>query len=688
MITSEQKRAVESNAKFILVKAGAGTGKTEVLTLRILRLLEDDPQLSIKDMAVITFTNKATENLLSRLKQYLYHKWRFAPHKEAKQRYRYELENLNACQISTIHKFCKSILDTAGPIHFHDFNYSPNFRVSEASMNQALEHTFETWLTQRISKNIEVFHERFMPFHQLRKTITDTYKMIRSQGLALEKVLKLTKESLMLETGNSRYIKQEIVEILELLYQNHKEFRLQSLDPDNLLEFCFKLLTRDTDIAESIKSSYKYIFVDEFQDTSLYQTAIIRKLCDNDPRSPKLFVVGDSKQSIYQFRGADLTSYESVEKWIRNSGDILTLSTNFRSTAELVILVNTLFNKIKENYPEIQFQPEPLQSNYKPKEPISLTESYHWILAKKGESQPKLVAQYIKSKIELGASPGEFAILFRKNYPMIQFAEELARLQIPFQLIGVGNFFNQREIIDTYKIINFLLEPNKDINIEEALETRYFNFSKNELDRFWADIKDSINNRTPAQILDLIYQLTKIRERLIVTSPQAAGNLNKLKELTRNLNVKENIQLYEYQTWLQAMIASHKEEQLSDIPTGENSDSVTLITIHKAKGLEYPTVILPRLEETLSKSVLQPAVVHNKATGLEFCYTPYYGDKTIRLPSPNYDATVEGYKQDLYSEELRVLYVALTRAEKKLVLVGNERSPKNSICFQNWLKLI
>ncbi|MFD1175355.1 UvrD-helicase domain-containing protein [Paenibacillus puldeungensis] len=688
MITSEQKRAIESNAKFILVKAGAGTGKTEVLSRRILRLLEDDPQLSIKDMAVITFTNKATENLLSRLKLYLYHQWKSTSQKETKQRYRYELENLNACQISTIHKFCKSILDIAGPIHFHDFDYSPNFSVTEASMIQALEHTFETWLTQRLAEHMEVFHERFMPFHQLRKTILDTYKMIRSQGLAIDKVLKLTKESLMLETGNSRYIKQEIVALLELLYQNHQEFRLQSLDPDNLLEYCFKLLTRDPDIANSIKRSYKYIFVDEFQDTSLYQTGIIRKLCDNDPSSPKLFVVGDSKQSIYQFRGADLASYESVEKWIGNNGDILTLSTNFRSTGELVILVNTLFKKIKENYPEIQFKPEPLQSNHKPQEPISLTEAYHWILAKKGESQPKLVAQYIKSEIERGASPGEFAILFRKNYPMIEFADELAQLQIPFQLIGAGNFFNQREIIDTYKIINFLLQPNKNINIEEALETIYFNFSKNELGRFWADIKDSINNRTPAQILDSIYQLTKIRERLIVTSPQAAANLNKLKELTRNLNVKENIQLYEYQTWLQAMIGSHKEEQLSDIPTGENSDSVTLITIHKAKGLEYPTVILPRLEETLSKSVLQPAVVYNKATGLEFCYTPYYGDKTIRLPSPNYDVTVESYKQDLYSEELRVLYVALTRAEKKIVLVGNEHCPNNSICFQNWLRLI
>ncbi|QYR20990.1 UvrD-helicase domain-containing protein [Paenibacillus sp. sptzw28] len=688
MITSEQKKAIESNATLILVKAGAGTGKTEVLSRRILRLLDDDQNLSIKDMVIITFTNKATENLLSRLKLYLYHQWKSTTNTQKRQRYRYELENLNSCQISTIHKFCKAILDVAGPIHFPDFEYSPNFKVSEAAMIQAVERTFESWLTQKKRDQKEVFHEKYMPFHQLRKTVIDSYTMIRSQGLSLEKVLKTTKDSLTIETGNPRHIKQEIVEILEQLHRNHQRFRLQSLDPDNLLEYCFKLLSREPDIVKSIKSNYKYLFVDEFQDTSMYQTGIIRKLCDGTPESPNLFVVGDSKQSIYQFRGADLSAYESVEKWIVNYGEVLTLSTNFRSTGELVILVNSLFKRIKESYPEIQFKPEPLRSNQISKEPVTLTDAYQWTYAKKDESQPKLVAEYIRSEIDRGASPNEFAILFRKNYPMIEFADELAKLNIPFQLIGAGNFFNQREIIDTYKLVNFILFPDSKINIEEALETIYFSNDRSRVYDFVVKIQSQVAERTPAQLLESIYQITSIRERLITSKPQAVANLNKLKELARNFNIKETIQLHEFQDWLHAMIASHKEEQQSDIPTGEDANSVTLITIHKAKGLEYPIVILPSLEETLSKSVLQPAVVYNKATGLEYCYTPYYGEKSVRVPSPNYETTVESYKQDLYSEELRVLYVALTRAEKKLVFVGSEHCPKSAICFQNWLKLI
>src|SRR5690606_4627152 len=109
MLTSEQRQAVEATDRFILVKAGAGTGKTEVMARRIIHLLSTDPSLSIRHMAIITFTNKATENLLSRLKHYLYGKWKNVDNPIEKRRFRYELESLNNCQISTIHKFCKTI---------------------------------------------------------------------------------------------------------------------------------------------------------------------------------------------------------------------------------------------------------------------------------------------------------------------------------------------------------------------------------------------------------------------------------------------------------------------------------------------------------------------------------------------------------------------------------------------------
>ncbi|MGG1639112.1 UvrD-helicase domain-containing protein [Paenibacillus sp. NRS-1760] len=691
MITEEQNAAINSNSKFILVKAGAGTGKTEVLSRRILRLLSDQPDLSINDMAVITFTNKATENLMARLKLYLYHKWKTSTDSELKQRFRYELEGINSAQISTIHNFCQTVLEEAGPIHYPDFNYSPNFSVSESSMRQAVDRTFETWFTERSENNRDIYHERVMPFHHFRKTFVGLYSMLRSQGLSIEQVIKKTKDSILIETGFPRYIKQELVDLLELIIKLHHQLRYHTMDPDNLLEYCYKVLVRDPEIAESIKKKYKYIFVDEFQDTSMYQTGIIKKLCDGSSGSPHLFVVGDSKQSIYQFRGADLASYQSVEKWIKRSGEVLDLSTNFRSTGELVILVNMLFKRIKDAHPEYSFQPEPLKPKEELKVPVYLTDAYEWLIAndEEGITQPDLVANYIKEKLDQGKQPGEFAILFRKNYQMMEFATALANQNIPFQLIGAGNFYNQREIVDTYKVLNFISDPTSSINAEEALETIYFAHDKESMHTVTDELISNLEIRTPAQLLDKLYQVTKIRERLVRDNPRAAANLNKLKDLSRSISIKENMQLNEYISWLHAMIASHKEEQQSDIPVGDETNAVTLITIHKAKGLEYPIVILPHLDEATSQTVLAPPILYSQDTGLEYSYKPYYGEKNApRIQSNEYSNIIKDYQNELHSEELRVLYVALTRAEKKLVLVGDEHCPKKSVCFQNWLKLI
>lgn len=688
MLTPEQKRAIEAEDRFILVKAGAGTGKTEVMTRRIIHLLQTDPSLSIQQMAVITFTNKATENLMSRLKHYLYNKWKNINNLIEKNRFRYELESLNICQISTIHNFCRSILDEAGPIHFDDFNYSPVFRISESSLNLAMNRTLEQWFREKEVNQIECHHEKLMPVHHLREIVLTAYNMLRSQGISIEKVIELTTESYQIETGNPRYIKQEIVELLSLLYKNHIEVRYQTLDPDNLLEYCYKLLRRNPSAAAALKKRYRYIFVDEFQDTSLYQTGIIKQLCDGSEDSPSLFVVGDSKQSIYQFRGADLNSYESVEKWISREGTVLTLSRNFRSAGELVYFVNYLFEQIKMKYPYYQFKPEPLEANKTPQEPINLEKAFTWIFSSErhGTTQPQLVAEYIKERVDNGISPNKFAILFRKNYPMMEYAQELEKLGIPCQLIGAGNFYNQREIIDTYKLINFLLYSTEVIYKEEAAETIYFNSDLGKLEEFQQEIGGDFFQKTPAQLLELIYQKTKIREKLVASSPQAVANLNKLKELSRNLLQKESLQLIEFVRWLSVMIAAHKEEQQSDLPVSDEINAVTLITIHKAKGLEYPIVILPELHQTISRGTLTPPIIYNKTTGIEFCYTPYYGTKGVMVPSTNYDSTVQSYQQDLYSEELRVLYVALTRAEEHIVLVGDKECPKNEVCFQNWIQ--
>lgn len=165
---------------------------------------------------------------------------------------------------------------------------------------------------------------------------------------------------------------------------------------------------------------------------------------------------------------------------------------------------------------------------------------------------------------------------------------------------------------------------------------------------------------TPTQLLQYIFTQTKTFEKC---SKKNIANINKLKEKTRETFRTENITLYQYVNWLTSMITSNVDEPLADLVEAQN-ESVNLMTIHKAKGLEFPVVILPFLDDDISKSSLNPPIIVNEGNfSLEFCYEKYYETGT-KIMSKHYEEIVNKVQHDVYSEELRVLYVALTRAEK------------------------
>ncbi|QWG26942.1 DNA/RNA helicase [Bacillus mycoides] len=687
--TEEQFKAINSSENFILVKAGAGTGKTEVLARRILRLLEEEKDLSIRDMAIITFTNKATENLKTRLKDYMYLQWKNSSG-IIKEKLRYEIESLNTADICTIHKFCKNILDDVGPVWIEGVSYSPEFSMS-FSINQVIQEAVEEWVQKAVSENKVLQHSKFLPIFLIEKYVKQIYKTIKSQGIDIQKVLKLTEKQILFEKNSiSRNFKRELIGLLNEITLKHKKYKNRELDADDLLEYCYKVLLSDTETVEAIRQRYKYIFVDEFQDTSLYQTGIIQALCDNGRESPKLFLVGDLKQSIYKFRGADLQSYKTVEDWIKKYGVILPLNTNFRSKKEIILYVNWVFENIAKDFKDISFKPEPLKiKDSAQKQIVDLKEAYEWMYTTKKENNTKVVGDYIKEQHEKGIPLKKFAILFRRNDPMLQYGRELSTLKIPHKIIGAGNFYNQREIIDMWQVTKWLMDPSSKIKEEAAYHTIYFVNEKEQ-----ANLLELVRNEleknelTPAQLLDFIYVRTKIRERIKQDSHQASANLNKLKELVREQNRKENMSMSTFIGWLGNKIISNDDEPQADIPIDNEEEYVTLITIHKAKGLEYPIVILPDLHEKYSKGILNPPVIINEETGLEFRYQKYYDPAKKEIISDQYYASISEYEKDLYSEELRILYVALTRAKEKVILVGKRDIDTNQQCFQNWLREI
>ncbi|EMT44766.1 UvrD-helicase domain-containing protein [Anoxybacillus flavithermus] len=680
-LTDEQQAVINENSKKILVKAGAGTGKTEILTRRIIRLIEDDVTLSVRDMAIITFTNKATEELQTRLKRRLYQKWKNSSSSVEKQRFRYELESLNSCQISTIHRFCRSVLEEIGPYYDTDVLFSPSFSVKTQSHKQAIEEITERWIKQKLETQNQIEHLNIMPVHKLKGIVTKAYELLRTKGLDVPEVLKQTKRYANLEDTTQRKLKLEIVELIEQVYLYHTKLKYCFLDTDDLLEYCYKILKKNHSALESIKNKYRYIFIDEFQDTSLYQAEIIKLICDDSDNSPALFVVGDLKQSIYEFRGADLDSYSRIEKWIQEKGVVLSLSTNWRSEPDLVLFVNHIFNNIKENQQYVFYQ-EPLKPREQ-KDEIDFSKVYSWILCGKEEQQAKKVAEWLKRELE-NNNASNYCLLFRKNFEMKDFINEFANQGIPFRVIGSGDFFNQKEIIDSLKILQYLNNPFLEQYRIEALST-LFTDEEETLNNLYKKICLQLNVWTPAQILDFIYKFTNIKNNC---SGQIYANLTKLKKMARKLNTNENTTLQQFIDWLSAMIQSGKEEPQADVAEQNNSSHyVTFMTIHKAKGLEFPIVILPNLNQSISQQALEPEILHhkNKKT-LEFCYQKYYSPSSY-IPSQGYEEAISLNQYQTYSEELRVLYVALTRAKEKLILVGSEHCPKTKVCFQNWLQI-
>lgn len=681
-LTDEQQAVINENSKKILVKAGAGTGKTEVLTRRIIRLIEDDPTLSIRDMAIITFTNKATEELQSRLKRLFYRKWKNCTSIAEKKRFRYELESLNSCQISTIHKFCRSILDEVGPYYSKDILFSPNFQIKSDSHKKAVDDVFEIWIQQKREQQKSIEHLNIMPVHRFKEVVSNAYELLRTKGLDIAKVMKQTRRYANLEDPIQRKLKIELVELIEQVYEYHLKLKYHSLDIDDLLEYCYKILNENPNILQRVKNKYRHIFIDEFQDTSLYQAQMIQLICDDSKSAPSLFVVGDLKQSIYEFRGADTDSYAKIEKWIEENGVVLSLSTNWRSEPDLVIFVNKIFNNIKENKKYVFYQ-EPLKPRENKTE-LDFSKISEWILCNSEESQAKKVAEWLKNQLK-HKDAKNFCLLFRKNFEMKSFIEEFTKHDIPFRVVGSGDFFNQKEIIDSLKIIQYLKGPYLKQYLVEAINTIFID-KEADLQNLYKKIHIHLDTFTPAQTLDFIYKFTKIYER---SSTQVYANLIKLKQLARKLNFNENITLHQFAEWLSAMIQAGKDEPQADVPEQKSSNNyVTFMTVHKAKGLEFPIVILPNLGQSISQQALNPEILYHQDKGtLEFSYKKYYSRHGGKIPSKGYDEAIALNQYHTYSEELRVLYVALTRAKEKLVFVGNERCPKDKICYQNWIRI-
>ncbi|MDN7012880.1 DNA helicase UvrD [Methanoculleus sp. FWC-SCC3] len=478
--------------------------------------------------------------------------------------------------------------------------------------------------------------------------------------------------------------------------------RHNALDFDDLVNRTHRLFCdREDIVAAHFRSRFRYILVDEFQDTDPVQIAIIRAILGN---SANLFVVGDPKQSIYLFREADVTQFGHTRDLIERDlgGETIALDVNFRSTPEVVEFTNAVFSALMaEAGRPWEFLYEPLHAFRRDD-----AGSVELLLSPKirdraagRRTEAEMVARKIRSLVERGEKPvcrdgearpagyGDVAVLLERRTNLAYYEWALARYGVPYNVHAGLGFYERQEVYDLYNILRFLVNDLDDAALYGVLRSPYFGFSDARLfhiaraagSSLWerlqaaeepaaATLRDwlSLSRRLPpARLLRRIVETSGIYLVFggIAGGEQAAANVEKLIALARDADCAT---LPGFVAELGRSIDDAERE--GDAPLDlASADAVSIMTVHAAKGLEFPVVVVPDLAETPRSGGGTIMVEEGLLLGVSI---PNPADDHEREETPVLRLLKDEYRQKGEAERKRLFYVAVTRAEDHLILCG------------------
>jgi len=497
------------------------------------------------------------------------------------------------------------------------------------------------------------------------------------------------------------------------LSRRKEEQNIQSFD-DLLFKLHGALKERGGDkLARVLRKKFRAALIDEFQDTDPIQYGIFKKVFHAEKST--LFLIGDPKQAIYGFRGADIFAYMAA------AGDVTcqyTLRENWRSEAGLVTAVNAVFSNADQPflYDRIAFQPtvpatrqeaEPLRLDDQPQAPFQL-----WFLAAHDETGPakpmnktlareritRAVAAEISRLLRLGRAKkallgkrpleeGDMAVLVRRNADALLVQEALSALHIPSVLCTTGNLFDSHEAMEMERLLAAIVEPNSDIRLRAALATDLMGLGGEGLESLMAHetrwetwivkfrkYHDLWNEHGFIRMFRRLLLEEELLSRLMSFGDGERRNTNllHLSEVLHEASVGKKLSSAGLLKWLSDQRDEHTrptEEHQLRLETDEKA--VKLVTIHKSKGLEYPVVFCPFSwnGSRVSRS-RQPFTFHDEGDDMRL---------TLDLGSPEMDENLVLAEKEQLAENLRLFYVALTRAKSRCYVVwGRFRDAETS----------
>jgi ATP-dependent helicase/nuclease subunit A len=537
---------------------------------------------------------------------------------------------------------------------------------------------------------------------------------------------------------------REAVSLLRLFQRSEKNYQISKLregllDFDDLEIYAYRLLQgmESPDILYWLDRKILHFLVDEFQDTSDIQWAILNKLTEelfagqgaDKGMAPTLFVVGDEKQSIYRFREANYRLIENVKQKMEKNlppeaREILTLDKNFRSTPEVIETVNRVFTTLwAESYKPSDVERNDHKGSVRLIELAPLSEE-----ETSGSAEAEVLARVIKALIASGsvvyekpqasrvgkdgtndggwkertAGYGDCAILIQSRTKLKVYEAALQAVKIPYRVIGGIGFYEEDEVQALMNVLFFLWNRDDKLALAAALKSPLFGLTDGDIfDLLQGDasIVDSLKLRRPEawgllhDWMDLagLVPLSNLLHRMVSETgayvrfgrknPQAIFNIDKLLDTAREFDRRGYTTLQDFVEWVRNISQTEQREATADMNLPGFEGSVSIMTVHKAKGLEYPIVFLPGMNQqpkSLSSGPL--AIIEDVNSRVQMAIKDD--------GSPVYDELWAREHDELLREHQRLLYVAMTRARDHLFMIGALNDGRTPIKQNTWLSYL
>ncbi|MCR5321830.1 MAG: UvrD-helicase domain-containing protein [Lachnospiraceae bacterium] len=702
----------------MIVEAGAGSGKTHVMIDRIMFLMHMCEDFSFSDVAMVTFTNKSTDEMRHRLIAAMRTKYSLTHDTK----YLRGIEELSLLQISTIHSFFRSIIIEIGPMlgYGTDMQLRSYIQEKKDILRELLDKQYGT-KTKRVTDVIG------LPIHDIVELAIQYWEKLDNNGISEKEIKEL-------DWGNAEDTAKTIQNTLKKIFDevdekyNETKYRNNAISMKDIIHELSRVVERE-DLPQYISHKFRYIFVDEFQDSDnvqIYTIALLQKLYGG-----YLFVVGDIKQSIYRFRGATDSAFlkllECLDEDDKDKVVQESLTKNYRTSKSIMDELDTIFAEWGNKHLGLL--------SYENKDRLipQKTEKgiYKQIRIRSNSDRKKAFLECVR-KIQKESKYKEIVCLTRKNSELEKIKAWCEEAKIVCLIKEQGAFYTSQPVLDFCALVEAFYYEEKPEYLYNYICSSYcasffdpdaiegssgddsITFQNDVIERLrpyidqkmWEHYKNEFKNRPvmsvirnmigelkpvenygvrrKAILLGKRYPEEKATEQALIDSEVYGANLRKLLQILMDQYSGEFSSLGDICEFIRIKILTDQTEELADVKLDQGEGCIKGMTVHGSKGLEFENVLIPFMNDPFNQDFRSEIIISKDRKKIGWIYRGR-GEEVIQ--NANYDEIIENEQNEVAKEETRLLYVAMTRCKYGLYVFPIRLSAKNDRP-QTWADLL